>query len=67
MAIKKISKQDFADFVDAMVAKTRVYGVQAKGDRFDFAPLSAAKDLRLDYDVTLHPPRSFSCRPKKRW
>ncbi len=33
--------------------------MQAKGDRFDFAPLESAKDLRLDYDVTLQPPKKY--------
>jgi sulfhydrogenase subunit beta (sulfur reductase) len=56
MSIKKIAKGDFAGFVEAMIKKQKVIGVQAKGDRFDFAPLESAKDLRLDYDVSLQPP-----------
>ncbi len=63
MAVKKISKPDFADFVDKLTAGQKVYGVQAKGDRFDFAPLLSAKDLRLDYDVTLQPPKKFFLPP----
>ncbi len=56
MSIKKIAKGDFAGFVDAMIKKQTVIGIQAKGDRFDFAPLESARDLRLDYDVSLQPP-----------
>ena len=56
MSIKKIAKGDFAGFVDGVIKKQKVIAVQAKGDRFDFAPLESAKDLRLDYDVTLQPP-----------
>jgi NAD-dependent dihydropyrimidine dehydrogenase PreA subunit len=33
--------------------------VQAKGDRFAFAPLVNAADLRLDYDVTILPPKKY--------
>jgi sulfhydrogenase subunit beta (sulfur reductase) len=63
MTVKKISKPDFADFVDKLLANQKVYGVQAMGDRFDFAPLLSAEDLRLDYDVTLQPPKKFFLPP----
>ena len=45
--------------VEALIRKERVFGVQAKGDRFDYALLESAQDLRLDYDVTLQPPKKF--------
>lgn len=63
MSVKKITKNDFAGFVDALIKTDNVIGVQAKGDRFDFAPLESAKDLRLDYDVTLQPPKKFFLPP----
>lgn len=59
MSIKKITKSAFSDFVDKLISTEKVIGVQAKGDRFAFEPLSSAKDLRLDYDVTLLPPKKF--------
>ena len=59
MSVKKITKNDFATFVDALIKAGRTIGVQAKGDRFDYAPLESAKDLRLDYDVTLLPPKKY--------
>jgi ferredoxin len=59
MSIKKINKDDFLGFIDALVKKDKVIGVQAKGDRFNFAPLESSADLRLDYDVTLLPPKIF--------
>ncbi len=65
MSVKKIAKDDFAVFVDGLIGKTRVIGVQAKGDRFDFGPLESAKDLRLDYDVTLQPPKKYFLPPKE--
>ena len=63
MSVKKIAKDDFADFVGALIKAERVIAVQAKGDRFDFAPLDSAADLRLDYDVTLQPPKKFFLPP----
>jgi len=59
MSVKKIAKKDFFDVVEALIKKERVFGVQARGDRFDYAPLESAQDLRLDYDVTLGPPKKF--------
>ena len=59
MSVKKLTKEDFAKFVEALIEKENVIGVQAKGDRFDYAPLESAQDLRLDYDVTLQPPKKF--------
>ena len=57
MSIKKIKKDDFHRFVEALLKSEKVIGVQAKGDRFAFAPLESASDLHLDYDVTLQPPK----------
>lgn len=59
MSIKKISKPDLTVFIDQLIASDKVFGVQAKGDKFEFAPLESAKDLRLDYDVTLTPPKKY--------
>jgi ferredoxin len=59
MGVKTIRKSDFGDFVEKVLKAQKVYGVQAKGDRFDFEPLARAGDLRLDYDVTLRPPKRF--------
>jgi NAD-dependent dihydropyrimidine dehydrogenase PreA subunit len=59
MSAKKLDKNCFAALVDHLISTQKVIGVQAKTDRFDFAPLLAAKDLRLDYDVTLQPPKKY--------
>jgi sulfhydrogenase subunit beta (sulfur reductase) len=59
MSAKKLSKKVFLNFVDKLVLAEKVTGVQAKGDKFDFGPLASAKDLRLDYDVTLQPPKKY--------
>lgn len=59
--MKILSKNDFNDFVDALIADTTydVHGVQAKGDTFVFDPLESAKDLRLDYDTTILSPKKY--------
>ncbi len=59
MAIKKLDKAAFDKWVEACIKKQQVYGVQAKDDRFIFAPLTKAADLRLDYDVTILPPKKY--------
>ncbi len=59
MAVKKINKSDFAGFVDTLIAESKVYGPTAKGDRYDFAALTSSDQLKMDYDVTLQPPKKF--------
>jgi formate hydrogenlyase subunit 6/NADH:ubiquinone oxidoreductase subunit I len=59
MSVKKLTKDNFAKFVGTLIEEENVIGVQAKGDRFDFAPLESAQQLRLDYDVTLQPPKKY--------
>src|SRR3990170_8156121 len=56
-----ISKGDFADFVNALIEDSSldVIGVKSKGDKFAFGPLESAGELRLDYDVTLLPPKKY--------
>ncbi len=63
MRTKKISKDAFKRFVDAVIKQQMVIGVCAKGDRFDFDQLDSADQLRLDYDVTLQPPKKFFLPP----
>ena len=59
MSVKKLSENALISFVEGLLATDRVEAVQAKGDNFEFAPLKSAKDLRLDYDVTLQPPKKY--------
>ncbi len=60
MNVSKLSKEDFKSFVAGLIASEQtVAGVQAKGDRFAFGPLALAEDLRLDYDVTILPPKKY--------
>lgn len=70
--IKRVEPTALHAWVDSLLARTRVYGVQAphrggqaQGDRFAFAPLARAADLRLDYDVTILPPKKFFQPPRE--
>lgn len=59
--MKILSKNDFNDFIDALIAD-KVYdvqGVKAKGSAFVFDTLDSAKELRLDYDTTILPPKKY--------
>jgi ferredoxin len=59
MSVKKLDSNRLAKWVDACIATQRVFGVQAKDGRFAFDALENADALRLDYDVTLLPPKKY--------
>lgn len=52
-----IEEHDFGPFVEAMIGEKRVIGPIAKRKKFVFAELASPGELRLDYDVTLLPPK----------
>jgi NAD(P)H-flavin reductase/NAD-dependent dihydropyrimidine dehydrogenase PreA subunit len=56
-----ISKADFDNFVGSLIQDNslNVIGVKSKGNKFAFGPLNSASELRLDYDVTLLPPKKY--------
>lgn len=59
--MKVIDKSNFSEFVDDLIENDdrEVVGVQEKGTKFAFDPLQSADDLRLDYDVTILPPKKY--------
>ena len=65
MSIKKMDMPAFEKWVSACIQHHKVYGVQAQGDRFSFAELERAEDLRLDYDVTILPPKKYFQPPRE--
>lgn len=66
MSVHTLTKEQFKSFVDALIASDqRVVGVQAKADKFAFDDLRKADDLRLDYDVTILPPKKYVLPPKE--
>ena len=52
-----IAHGHFADFVGRLMAVTPVVAPVAKKNKFVFARLERAEEIRLDYDVTLLPPK----------
>jgi NAD(P)H-flavin reductase/NAD-dependent dihydropyrimidine dehydrogenase PreA subunit len=56
-----ITKENFTDFINALIDddSLNVIGVKSKGEKFAFDPLNSADELRLDYDVTLLPPKKY--------
>jgi len=56
-----ISKEDFENFVSSIINddSINVIGVKSKGDKFAFGALESASELRLDYDVTILPPKKY--------
>jgi ferredoxin len=59
MSTHKLSKADFKGWVNGMIGAGTVVGVKAKGERFAFGELESADELRLDYDVTILPPKKY--------
>ena len=61
MSFHFIKDQDFADFLTDLIRAKIVVGPVAKTSRqqekFVFARLTRVQDLRLDYDVTILPPK----------
>ncbi|MDD5311940.1 MAG: 4Fe-4S dicluster domain-containing protein [Dehalococcoidia bacterium] len=57
-----ISKKDLAGFVDELIkskAAGEVIGIKTQGNKFNFGSLKSAAELRLDYDISLLPPKKY--------
>jgi ferredoxin len=65
MSIKRIDLGTLNEWVEGLIEKQEIIGVQANDHRFIFGTLTKAADLRLDYDVTILPPKSFLQPPKE--
>lgn len=59
MRTKTVSQEALNQWVDGLIEAQTVYGVQSRQDKFAFDELEAAEDLRLDYDVTILPPKKY--------
>jgi len=59
MLPRVLSTDDFAKFVDALIAQRPVAGPVAKEDKFVFDQLDRADDLRMDYPITLLSPKKY--------
>lgn len=60
-----IEERDLGSFVNTLALSTRVVGPVAKRQKFVFGEVSSAEDLRLDYDVTILPPKKVFFPPKQ--
>ncbi len=65
MSAVYIEEREFAPFVDRLRQSTRVVGPVAKRQKFVFDELGSAAELRLDYDVTILPPKKLFFPPKQ--
>lgn len=66
MDAKIISKADLSKWMDGSLKEYRLIGVKEKeGGKFEFAPLSSSSELRLDYDVTVLPPKKYLQPPRE--
>jgi len=63
MTASFIKSSDFPAFVTAMIEAGPVYGPVAKRSQFVFERLEAPEELRLDYDVTILPPKKLFFPP----
>lgn len=63
MEFKTITNAELKGFVAGIIKSgVETYGVQQKDEtfgKFQYAPLTNAENLRLDYDVTLTPPKRY--------
>ncbi len=59
MKIRKVDAAGLNDWVDALTRSFTTYAPQAKDGQFAFDELYSADDLRLDYDVSILPPKKF--------
>ncbi len=60
MSVSTVTKEQFKQFVASLIDSDQtVVGIQAKDDKFAFGELTSAEDLRLDYDVSILPPKKY--------
>lgn len=59
MSLKVIDKQDMDSFVTSLMEEVEVVGPMAKDGKFIFGPLEDYSQLRLDYNITLLPPKKY--------
>jgi ferredoxin len=63
MSASFIRQEDFDSFISALIRSGPVYGPVAKQSKFIFDRLESPEQLRLDYDVTILPPKKLFFPP----
>ena len=66
MRLRILPKEEVPRMVQALMADRRVVGPKAKGPKFVFGPISDPDELRLDYDITILPPKVALQPPQER-
>lgn len=61
--IYKLDKDDFYRFVENLIENFETIGVKEKRGNFVFSELESSRELRLDYDITILPPKVFLLPP----
>ena len=61
-----IKDQDFPSFINNVIESENLVGPIAKKKKFVFDKLESSDDLRLDYDVTILPPKKFFFPPAQK-
>ncbi|RKX33438.1 MAG: Ni/Fe hydrogenase subunit beta [Verrucomicrobia bacterium] len=59
MSVYKLNMEQLRNWVGRLIAERPVYGVRQKDERFVFGRLKKPEELRLDYDVTILPPKKY--------
>ncbi len=59
MKIRKVDAAGLKDWVEALIRDFTTYAPQAQDEQFAFDKLYDASDLRLDYDVSILPPKKY--------
>lgn len=59
MSLRVVDKNAVAPFVSSMMDDYRVVGPLAKGTHFAFGEIKDPRDLRLDYNTSILPPKKY--------
>jgi len=63
MGVYYLDERRFTTFVNAVIDAKRVVGPVARHAKFAYEELESAENLRLDFDVTILPPKSVFFPP----
>ncbi len=66
MRLQVLNKESVTPLIHALMTDYRVVAPQARGPKFIFAPLEDPADVRLDYNITILPPKVALQPPQER-
>ncbi|MDR2108653.1 MAG: 4Fe-4S dicluster domain-containing protein [Coriobacteriales bacterium] len=65
MLFRVIDKTELPELLNGFLVAHQVIGPVDKGDHFEFAPVTAADELALDYTLTTLPPKKYLLPPRE--